>query len=199
MGISELKQDYVDAVYETRALMIKEQPFDLKSGGKSHIYLNHRNLLSDSKNLRLIAELYNELIKCRVEEYKLCAVDSVMSPIIVGAMSILSGKDIIAVKSKKLEHGTKEDIYGDTSGEVVVIDDMTSSGSTILSAAKKLKEKKASVRYAVVSACRDDKAKENLEKEGIQLLSIASFREIIGMLKGKLGEKELRLAEKELR
>ncbi len=197
MDLNQLKHAYIEAVYKTEALMIKEEPFDLQSGGKSHIYLNHRIFLSRYNYIELIARIYLELLAPLVKHYRLCAVDSVMSPILVGAMSVLDKKDIVVVKSKKSEHGVKEDIYGRIAGEVVVVDDMSSTGGTLLEAARKIREKGGLVRYAVVSACRDQRAHENLSKENLELLSIASFREIIDYLKPRLTpqEKELVLRE----
>ncbi len=193
----QLKQQYIEAIYKTKALMIKEEQFDLKSGGKSHIYLNHRNFLSNHKYLELIAKIYLKLLEDKVKDYKLCVLDSVMSPIISSVMSVLNKKDIVVVKDKKLEHGTKQDIYGEITGEVVIIDDMTSTAGMVIRAAKKIREKGGIVRYAIVSACRDETAKENLRKEGIELLNIASFKEIIDMLKPHLSDKEKEIVQKE--
>jgi orotate phosphoribosyltransferase len=195
--LNALKKEYIEAVYKTEALMIKEEPFDLQSGGKSHIYLNHRMFLSRYNYIELIARIYLELLAPFVKHYRLCAVDSVMSPILVGAMSVLDKKDIVVVKSKKSEHGMKDDIYGRIAGEVVVVDDMSSTGGTLLEAARKIREKGGLVRYAVVSACRDQRAHENLSKEKLELLSIASFREIIDYLNPRLNPREKELVSGE--
>ena len=195
--LDELKHEYIEALYKTEALMIKEEPFDLHSGGRSHIYLNHRIFLSRYNYIELIARIYLKLLAPVVKHYRLCAVDSVMSPILVGAMSVLDKKDIVVVKSKKSEHGVKEDIYGRIAGEVVVVDDMSSTGDTLLEAARKIREKGGLVRYAVVSACRDQRAHENLSKEKLELLSITSFREIIDYLRPHLNPRENELAREE--
>jgi orotate phosphoribosyltransferase len=192
-----MKHEYIEAVYKTEALMIKEEPFDLHSGGRSHIYLNHRIFLSRYNYIELIARIYLRLLAPVVKHYRLCAVDSVMSPILVGAMSVLDKKDIVVVKSKKSEHGVKEDIYGRIAGEVVVVDDMSSTGDTLLEAARKIREKGGLVRYAVVSACRDQRAHENLSKEKLELLSITSFKEIIDYLRPHLNPRENELAREE--
>lgn len=84
MELEKLKRDYMEAVYKTEALMIKEEPFDLQSGRKSHIYLNHRNFLSHYNYLELIARAYLRLLEPLVRHYRLCAVDSVMSPSLSG-------------------------------------------------------------------------------------------------------------------
>lgn len=195
--LDKLKQEYIEALYKTEALMIKEEPFDLHAGGKSHIYLNHRMFLSRYNYIELIARIYLKLLAPVVKHYRLCAVDSVMSPILVGAMSVLDKKDIVVVRSMKSEHGVREDIYGRIAGEVVVVDDMSSTGDTLLEAARKIRDKGGLVRYAVVSACRDLRAHENLSKEKLELLSIANFKEIIDTLTPRLDPREKELARKE--
>ncbi len=197
MLLQDLKQQYVEGVYQTKALLIREQPFTLQSGQESHIYLNHRNFLANSKYLTLIAKLYLHLIEEKIKDYKLAVVDSVMSPIIVGAMCTLSGRDLTIVKANKLEHGTKEDIYGLCQGEIVIIDDMTSTGSTIVQAAQKVRQAGGLVNYAVVSAARDETAKRNLANERITLLAVASFDEIITSLTPQLNEQEKELIKLE--
>jgi orotate phosphoribosyltransferase len=198
MQLAKLKQQYIEGVYQTKALLICEKPFTLQSGGQSRLYLNHRNFLAQSKYLTLVAKIYLELIDEEVlSEYKLAVVDSVMSPVIVGAMSALSNKDLTIIKHAKLEHGTKEDIYGDCSGEIVIIDDMTSTGGTIVEAAQKIRKTGGKVNYAVVSACRNKSAERNLAKENITLLSIAGFDEILFQLHPQLTEQEKQLVKSE--
>ena len=195
--LDKLKQEYIEALHKTEALMIKEEPFDLHSGGKSHIYLNHRMFLSRYNYIELIARIYLRLLTSVVKHYRVCAVDSVMSPILVGAMSVLEKKDIVVVKSMKSEHGVREDIYGRIAGEIVVVDDMSSTGDTLLEAARKIRDKGGLVRYAVVSACRDQRAHENLSREKLELLSITNFREIMDYLKPRLNTREKELVERE--
>jgi orotate phosphoribosyltransferase len=197
MSLEALKRMYIEAIYEAKALMISETPLTLASGGKSHVYVNHRNFLPHHQHLELIARIYLTLLEPQVQEYKLGVVESTMSPILVGAMSALGRRDVVIVKVKKTEHGTKEETFGDISGEVVLIDDMTSTGSTLLEAAPPLRNRGGRIRYAVVSACRDETAQVKLGKEGITLLNIAYFSEIIAVLNAKLTPRERELASGE--
>ena len=197
MSLEILKRQYIDAIYEAKTLMVSETPLTLASGGKSHVYLNHRNFLPFHQHLDLIARIYLKLIEPHVQKYKLGVVNSTMSPILVGAMSALGKRDVVIVKIKKTEHGTKEETFGDIAGEVILIDDMTSTGSTLFEAAPPLRSRGAVVRYAVVSACRDETAEVNLGREGIQLLNIATFKEIIAVLRPRLNSKEKEWASRE--
>jgi orotate phosphoribosyltransferase len=197
MSLEALKREYINAIYETKALLVSETPLTLASGGKSHVYLNHRNFLPFHQHLDLIARIYMKLLEPHVQEYRLGVVDSTMSPILAGAMSALGKRDVVIIKIKKTEHGTKEETFGDISGEVVLIDDMTSTGGTLLDAAPPLRKRGGVVRFAVVSACRDETAAVNLAGEGIQLLSIATFKEIITTLRPRLNPREMEWVSKE--
>jgi orotate phosphoribosyltransferase len=201
MDTNQLKQRYVNGVYETKSLLIHQEPFELKSGGRSHIYLNHNNFLTRGEYLKVVAELYLASIPQTPNRYKLGVVDSIMSPIIVGAMSAQAGLDVVVIKARKQTHGVKDDVFGDASGEIILIDDMTSTGSTISDAAKKIRAHGGVVKGAIVSASRNQKARENLLKEEIELTSIFTFDQIIELLNPRLGSRELDLiqADRKLR
>jgi orotate phosphoribosyltransferase len=199
MNLEQLKLQYIEGIYQTKALLIKADAFTLQSGKKSHIYLNHRHFLSNHHYLKLIAEIYHQLASAVDGDYMLGAVDSIMSPIIVGAMSGLFERDYVVIRKTPLSHGTQEYIYGAIKKEVVLIDDMTSTGDTLIDAAEKIREKRGTVRYAIISAYRDNTAIKNLQDQHIQPLTIASFEEIIKQLHSSLTpqEKEILMKENE--
>lgn len=193
MPLKNLKQDYIEGIYKSKALLIKEQAFTLQSGKKSHIYLNHRNFLSQCHYLDLVTNIYYQLAKEIDDEFVLGAVDSIMSPILVGAMCAMYKKNYVVVKKMPLKHGTQEYIYGKMQSNTVLIDDMTSTGDTLLDAAGKIRLKGGKVEYAIISAYRENTAIHNLKSQGIKLLSIASFEEIIDYLKPSFSPIELRI------
>lgn len=196
MNINQLKSQYIEGIYKTKALLIKEDAFTLQSGKRSHIYLNHRNFLSDHVYLSLVANIYHELSKSIDGDYTLGAVDSIMSPIITGAMSVMFKRDYVVIRKTPLTHGTQEFIYGKVTKDILLIDDMTSTGDTLIDAAEKIRAKGGSVRYAIISAYRDDTAIQNLESRHIKAMSIASFADIINQLYPVLTAKEKEIIEK---
>ncbi len=198
MEIEKLKKEYCKGIYQTQALLVRDAPFKLRSGSLSHIYLNHRAFLSKSEYLDLVASIYKMLIEERISNYQIASVDSLMSPVVSGALSILTGMNSVIVRQRKLEHGVEEKVFGTVEGELVIVDDMTSSGATIIETTKQLREKGGIVRYAVVSAERDSKARKNLAGEGIELLSIASFKEIVLNLREIISQEQMLLLRSEL-
>lgn len=197
MTFNTLKQQYIQAIYREKAFLIKEEYIKLHHGGESHLYLNHNQFLSKFANLRLLTDLYQQLLPNSVGNYKLGAVDSIMSPILCGLMAMKLQKDIVVIKEKELAHGLENKIYGDAAGEIILIDDVTSTGAILVNAANALREKGAAVKYALVSACRDMSAVNNLAKAGIKAFYIATYEEIIKNLWNALSEKEKEIARKE--
>ena len=198
MHLESLKTQYFDGIYKTKAFHIRNEPFTLQSGNKSHLYLDHRHFLSQSEYLTLVATIYHALLKPLKYEFQLGAVDSVTSPIIIGAMCAMFNKNYVVIKSEPLKHGTQEFIYGDITKPIVLIDDMTSTGGTLIDAAEKVRSKGGSVDYAVISAYRDKTAINHLKKKDINVLSIAGFSEIVNYLKKSFTEDEKRYVQQEM-
>ena len=196
MNINQLKAEYIQGIYQSKALLIKEQPFSLQSGKRSHVYLNHRNFLSRSVYLSLVVNLYHELLKSvDITQSALGVVDSIMSPIIVGGMCAMFNYDYVVIKKTPLTHGTQEFIYGEIQKDIILIDDMTSTGETLIDAAEKIRAKGGVVHYAIISAYRENTAIKNLENENIKPITIASFDEILHQLSPSLTEKEKNILE----
>lgn len=198
MNLNLLKSQYFDGIWQTKAFLIRQKPFILQSGKKSHLYLNHRNFLSSAKYLTLAANIYHELIKNIDANFQFGAVDSVTSPVIVGAMCALYNKNYVVVKSEPLKHGTQEFIYGNLDQPIVLIDDMTSTGGTLIDAAEKIRLKGGEIKHAIISACRDRTAIDNLKSHGITLECITSFSEILTYLSPSLTEEQKKLVDNEL-
>jgi orotate phosphoribosyltransferase len=89
------------------------------------------------------------------------------------------------VRKKPKQHGTKELIEGLGPGETLagsramILDDVATTGGSILDAARAAREGGATVDAALVLIDREEGAAENLEREGIRLLSVLRGREFL--------------------
>jgi orotate phosphoribosyltransferase len=87
----------------------------------------------------------------------------------------------VYVRKKPKEHGTQRMIEGDpdVKGVAVVVDDVATTGSSILRAVGALKEAGFTVRDALVVVDRDEGAAQALEKGGVKLHSLLALRELL--------------------
>lgn len=111
-------------------------------------------------------------------------------------MSAIFNRDYVVIRKHSLTHGTQEFIYGKIENNILLIDDMTSTGDTLIDAAQKIRAKGGNVQYAIISAYRDDKAIQNLKDQNIHSITIASFDEIIKQLHPTFTLKEKAIVDK---
>lgn len=152
MNFQKLKQAYIDGLLETNAFLVKsldEDPFTLRRGKTSRMFLDHSRVASSSKAYRAfidvilakVQEIYGQ------QEILFCNVDSKISAQIVGSAAYILEKPQIVFKSTALttiEKGTKTQLTGnETWGmPVAILDDvMTGGDGTAKQVADLVKEK----------------------------------------------------------
>lgn len=189
---------YAAAVYSRGAFRIRAEPFTLHHGGTSHLFLNHMAFLPHPSDMRVLVDAYTQLLGDTVRDTSIGAVDSIMSPVLVGTIAAQVGRPVVITKEKKTEHGFEQSIYGDPTGEVILVDDVTSTGTILINAAHALRERGATVTRAVLSACRDLSAVERLQNEGIECAYIATYEQIVQGVWTLLSEEERALVKKEV-
>ncbi|MBI3380138.1 hypothetical protein HY029_05275 [Candidatus Gottesmanbacteria bacterium] len=199
MNLSKLKKKYIEALYREKAFIIKKDYIKLHHGGESHLYLNHSIFLSSYDNFDLLSQIYMQLLPKSLTYYKLGSVDSIMSPVICGFLAAKLKKDIVITKEKKVEHGIENKIYGDTKDEIILIDDVTTTGTILVNATKALRDKGSSVRFAILSACRDQTAIERLKSIGITTNFVTTYEEVTKILWNTLTREEKDIIIQEVR
>ena len=197
MTLEDLKRQYIRAIYSEKAFQFKEEYVTLHHGGESHLYLNHNQFLSRFQYLDLLCTIYQKMVPVELKEYKLGAVDSVMSPVLCGLLSAKLRKDVVVTKEKKLGHGLQSNVYGNAEGNVVLVDDVTSTGAILVNAAAALREKGAIVTHAILSACRDKSAIETLDRVKIRAIYVATYEEIVRNLWDTMTEAQRHIVMRE--
>lgn len=138
MTMDKLKQNYVEGLLETNAFLVKsinEEPFTLRSGRKSYLFLDHSKVASSPKAYKAFIDIIMHLLTETYgdKNFILCNVDSKISAQMVGAAAYLLQKTQIIFKSKALttiEKGTERQLTGDETWDkpVVLLDDVTTGG-----------------------------------------------------------------------
>jgi len=162
-----------------RAGCLLQGEFKLSSGGVSRFYVDVRRVYSHPSEAKIVAGALAEVagkLGCDV----VAGVESGGIPLATMVAFILD-KPLVYVRKKPKEHGTQKMIEGDPNvkGVAVVVDDVATTGSSILRAVSALREAGFSVSDALVVVDRGEGAAQNLEKAGVRLHALLTLKELL--------------------
>ena len=166
--------------------IIKFGDFTLASGKKSSYYVDLRLVPSYPHKFReMVKYLENEII----QDIGLEKFDSIVSVptgglVIASALAIEAVKPLIYVRSKPKDYGTSKSVEGKSyeGMKVVMIDDVATTGGSVVNAIKILKEINVSIKDAYVIVNRMEGANEALSELGVQMHSVLDILQITKIL-----------------
>ncbi len=162
--------------------IIKFGDFTLASGKKSSYYVDLRLVPSYPHQFRIMVKnLQNNI----AESIGLDSFDSLVSVptgglIIASALAIEIVKPLIYVRSKPKDYGTTKSVEGQIYErmKVVLIDDVATTGGSVVNAIKSLKDANIAVEDAYVIVNRMEGADEALKESGVRLHSLTNILQI---------------------
>ena len=175
-GFRDQRLDRLRAIIESESLMRGD--FTLSSGRKSNYLFQLRQTTLHSEGSQLIAELIVDYMRSR----RLGCIGGLVHgavPIVssVAPISFQMGYPVKAffVRKEAKKHGAEERIdgYMDRDAEVLVVDDVTTSGASMRDAITGMIEAgyRGTVTTALSIVDREEGAKQALAASGIELLS----------------------------
>lgn len=177
--------------------LLKFGEFTLTSGRKSSIYVDLRPLPSFPEEFLLIVREISKRLDSG--DFGICGVAVGGLPLAT-AVAIDSKRPLIYVRKERKEHGTESLLEGYVNRRsYVVIDDVATTGGSIVNAARVVREYGSRVEEAWVVVDRMQGASQSLREEGIELRSLATLPEIVDLLLDSLSEREKEFALKYLR
>jgi uridine monophosphate synthetase len=158
---------------------IKFGEFTLKSGLKSPIYIDLRQIITYPKLLARIGEAYLPLIR-ELKFDRLAGLPYAAIPIAT-AVSLAGNYPMIYPRKEVKAYGTKAEIEGEFhAGETaLVIDDLATTGGSKFEAIEKLTGAGLLVKDVVVLVDRQSGAKEALEQAGFRLHAVLTISEML--------------------
>jgi orotate phosphoribosyltransferase len=173
-------QELVDALREAEAVKFGE--FELSHGGTSEYYVDKYVFETDPRCLELIAEAFAERLRGdgNAGPSKLAGVALGAVPL-VAATAVATGAPYVIVRKTAKEYGTGNRIEGelDAGEEVVVLEDIATTGQSAVDAVEALREAGATVGRVLVVVDREEDARENLADHDVELESLLTASDLL--------------------
>ena len=170
------------AIFLYKNGIIKFGDFTLASGKKSSYYVDLRLVPSHPIEFRkMVKYLENEI----TQDIGLDNFDSIVSVptgglVIASALAIETLKPLIYVRSKPKDYGTSKSVEGEIHEgmSVVMIDDVATTGGSVVNAIKSLNKVNISIKDAYVIVNRMEGADEALSELNVKMHSVLNILQI---------------------
>ena len=155
---------------------VKYGEFELSHGGTSDYYVDKYLFETDPDCLQLIAEAFAE----EVGDEKLAGVALGGVPL-VAVTSVETGTPYVIARKQQKDYGTANLVEGrlDEGEEVVVLEDIATTGQSAADAVEALREAGATVNRVLVVVDREEGAAENLAEYDVELESLLTASELL--------------------
>lgn len=178
--LSQVRQEIVEIV-KTYGYEHRTDPFELSSGEWSHDYIDGKRAISEGQRLRLAAEG----VLLLAEEFKV-QFDAVggltmgADPL-AHAISVLSDKQWFSVRKQPKSHGRQSRVEGAElrpGQRVLLVDDVVTTGSSILKALDAIQDEGIEVALAVALVDRGETARPSLKKRGVRFEPLTTYKDL---------------------
>ncbi|HEU5220649.1 MAG TPA: orotate phosphoribosyltransferase [Candidatus Nitrosotalea sp.] len=174
------------AIFLQESGAIKFGNFKLSSGKNSAYYIDLRLVPSFPHQFRKMIKSVQNLISETIglDSFDYIASVPTSGLVIASALAMETAKPLIYIRQKPKDYGTGSLIEGKIppGSRVVLVDDVGTTGHSLLNAIKALKEAKVVVDSAFVIINRLEGARENLEAEKVKLYEITDILAISNIL-----------------
>lgn len=150
--------------------VITGKPIILSSTRMSTFYFNLRPIALDPTGCKLIAEIMVPMIKKYDADCVGGTEDSSLP--IISAICSLGGIPGFYVRKETKKYGLREQIEGNLGKKAVLVDDVATSGESLLNVAKTVREAGCEIEFAITIVDLLEGAKERLASHGIKHESI---------------------------
>jgi orotate phosphoribosyltransferase len=162
---------------------VKFGDFVLASGKKSKYYVDIKKATTNPKVLKAVAKMIKEYLEKENElenkNLKIAGVE-LGSVSIATAVSLETEKDLLIVRKKAKDYGTKNKIEGELNDgdRVIIVEDVTTSGGSVAKAVDEIRRNNGIVEKVFVIVDRMEGAKDNLKEMNVELIPLVTIEEL---------------------
>jgi|YelNatPaOPRAMG01_1025707.scaffolds.fasta_scaffold24661_3 orotate phosphoribosyltransferase len=158
--------------------------FKLTSGGLSPYYVDLRILVSKPRIFERLVDTYISKMKTVGESFDVVAGVETAGIPIATLISHKTGVPMVFARSREREHGTGRLVEGELrrGSRVVVVDDVLTTGGSILKAVEAIGSADGEVAYAIVFLDRLQNGVKKLGEAGVKTYSVIDIRGFLKIL-----------------
>jgi len=161
---------------------VKRGRFLLSSGRETDVYIDARSVLGKPRVFKALLSLLYSVFHQYIPDGGVVGVATGGIPWATG-LALIAGVPAGYVRPRAKEHGLGKRIEGlDPPGEVAVVDDVATTGESLLASVKTLRNAGFEVYTAIVLVDREAGVRERLGKENVLLLSLTRLSVIRSIL-----------------
>jgi orotate phosphoribosyltransferase len=175
------RRDEVVEIVRERGYRRLEEPVRLASGEMSLDYIDAKRALAYGPHLRSACEALLELVQAAGVDFDAVGGLTLGADQFAHVAAVLSDRSWFVVRKGVKDHGTKKKVEGADlrSGvSVLLVDDVVTTGGSILEALAAVRETGASVAMAVTLVDRGAVATEHFAREGIPYAALVTFQDL---------------------
>jgi orotate phosphoribosyltransferase len=168
------------ALLEKESLLRLAEPIQLTSGAWSSDYLDVKKAVLAGRNLRLVCEAVCELVASEGVEFDAVGGLTMGADAFAHGIALVADKEWFVVRKAAKEHGTRKRIEGNVGPDVrvLLVDDVITTGGSILEALAAVREVDADVVLAVTIVDRGEQAGPKFRAAGVPYRPLVTYADL---------------------
>jgi orotate phosphoribosyltransferase len=159
----------------------RERAFQLSSGAWSHDYIDGKRAISDGESLTLVCRAIITLARERGAEFDAVGGLTMGADELAHGVAMLAGSTWFSVRKDRKPHGKQQLIEGgnlQAGTRVLLVDDVVTTGSSILKAFDAVAAVGAHATFAVSIVDRGTAAGQALSTRGIRYEALVTYQDL---------------------
>lgn len=171
--LNEEKRRKLGDVIKKKGIVVEDNPIELSSGDKTFYYYNIKNVALDPVGSNLIGDLGFEIVSSKWGAKSVGGLEIGAIPIAV-SICIKSENAIQAffVRKNVKAHGLQKEIEGDTKLPMVIVDDVTTKGQSVMQAIEKVRKHDLEIAGVITVVDRQSGASDLFKDNKIDFFPI---------------------------